>query len=169
MRSNRIATALLLALVAVLVLGGCSRGSSGKKAEGEPDADAAPASEACKLVTRAEVESALSVTIDGKGDANQVGPAANCDWKANGQFIRLALVQANSAGEASQTFDALGGRPGAQPVADVGERAVFLGTPDTKNAQLFILAGSRLLTLSYCCADQRQLVDVGRKALDRLD
>lgn len=143
-------------------------GSSAKKSEGDKPEAGSPGGDACGLVTRSEVQSALGTTVDGDGESNQVGPAANCDWRAGGQFIRLALVRANSPGEASQSFDALGGRPGALPVPNLGERAVFLGTPETKNAQLFILAGSRMVTLSYCCATQQQLIDMGRKALDRL-
>src|SRR3712207_8868591 len=46
----------------------------------------------------------------------------------------------------------------------LGDKAVFLAIPEAKNAQLFILQGNRMVTLSYCCANQEQLVDVGRQA-----
>lgn len=163
----------LLALVAVVVLvAGCSDDKSGPTAKESSDTEAseARASAACRLVTRAEVQDALGIDLDGDGQSNQVGPASNCDWRAANQFVRLALVQGNSPGEAAQTFDVLDDRPGAQLVPNLGDKAVFLGsTPEANNAQLFILSGSRMVTVSYCCANEQQLVAIGRKALDRLD
>ena len=153
-----------------LLTAGCSNGGdSGNKAGGDGGKASEDGAGACTLVTRAEVQSGLGVTLSDDGKSSDVGPASNCDWNAAGQFVRLSVVRANSAGEAAQSFDVLDDRPGAQLLPDLGDKAVFLGVAETKNAQLFILEGDRMVTLSYCCASQEQLVDIGRTALNRLD
>ena len=154
-------------LFASLLAGACSNGS-GDSAKGA-DGKSADSKGACTLVTKAEVQSGLGIKLSEDGKSSDVGPASNCDWNAAGQFVRLSVVRANSPGDASQSFDVLDNQPGAQLLPGLGDKAVFLGVPEAKNAQLFILRGDRMLTLSYCCASQEQLVDVGRTALDRLD
>jgi hypothetical protein len=165
----RLCRSRLAAVVAASVLAlatGCSESKSdGKSGAGsEPDGSAA-----CRLLSRSEVQSALGVNLQSDGQSEQVGPASNCDWRTADQFVRVALVQANSTGDAAQTFDVLDDRPGAAVLPNLGDKAVFLAsTPEAKNAQLFILTGDRMITVSYCCATENQLVDLGRKALDRL-
>jgi hypothetical protein len=156
---------LLLACVA----GACSGGGtkrSGPTKKREPTESTGT----CRLLTKDEVQSGLHISVEGEGKASDTGAATNCDWSSGGRFVRLAVTRAKSPDDAAKTFDVLSQQPGADQVATLGDRAVYLAGPagDTANSQLFVLKGTDMVALTYCCATREQLVDLSRKALGRL-
>lgn len=118
----------------------------------EPAAGGGTASDTCGLVTVAEMEALFGVT--GVTQELFAGPPDTCDYQRDSApFVAMVLTPQAS----SFIFDAMAAEPGAQPIAGLGDRAVY----SPQQLLLVIEKGGSLLSIA--------ILDESRSEAERLE
>lgn len=144
-----------IAIVAAVLLGGCTTGSSATSGPADTSpSGSAPASggttggagagaggagaasiDACSLLTPAEIQQVLGVTVDG-GLLQKTDSQANCDWNGQDQETSLGVSVQNYDSDLWTTESSA---QAAIPVNGIGEKA-YKGWP--RQADLSIKQGA---------------------------